>query len=174
MAKHEHKTHDPTKVPYAPHDGKRKGFFPPELQAEAEARHAALPPREGRMTALAAEPLPQLPAYNIEGGMGTVNLVTAKVRSEMERIGYTVYAPGEEPTPPDPEPPDPPDPTPDVPNPAPTKNGLSIANGARVDFGWKSSFASWWCDHKTDFEYRKLVIDGRLILPNPSQLEPKN
>jgi hypothetical protein len=60
-----------------------------------------------------------------------------------------------------------------VPNPAPTLDGLTIQSDQSVDHEWKKSFASFWCDHKARFIQKRLVIDGRLIQPNPGQIEPK-
>jgi hypothetical protein len=77
-----------------------------------------------------------------------------------------------EPPPVEPPPVQPP-PTGTVANPAPTTTGLTIQSDQTVDHEWKNSFASFWCDHKSRFVQRRLVIDGRLIKPNPKQVEPK-
>jgi hypothetical protein len=66
-----------------------------------------------------------------------------------------------------------PPPTGTVANPAPTTGGLTLADDMNVDYEWKKSVASFWCDHKARFKVRRLVVDGRLIMPNPKQVEPK-
>jgi hypothetical protein len=93
---------------------------------------------------------------------------------EADDNGGTTTPPVEPPIEPpviEPVPPQPPQGS--VANPAPTTSGLSIQSDTTVDHEWKKSFASFWCDHKARFIQKRLVIDGRLIKPNPNQVEPK-
>lgn len=124
-----------------------------------------------------ADPIISAP---IDGGLGRVDLIPEAVATQLQALGYTVHPPGYVPPTPPVDPPidPPPDPPPvlppvTVPNPAPTLNHLSIRDGEDVDHAWKKSVTSFWCDHRSNFKHRRLVVDGRLLMPNPKQVEPK-
>lgn len=113
-----------------------------------------------------------LPAIQLPNGAGSLTLNAEAMAAMLKTAGYAVTPPAAATTPP-PATTTPPPSTGAVVNPPPTTKGLTIQSDADVDLGWKESFASFWCDHKANFRYRRLIIDGRLIKPNPKQIEPK-
>jgi hypothetical protein len=58
------------------------------------------------------------------------------------------------------------------PNPPFSTGAFTIASNTDVDLGW-NQYASFWCDHRNDWVRRRFIIDGRAIVPNPNQVEPK-